>query len=101
MQVDTYDALVAAIEEHREPPIFVVGERMVQVRDLKLLCYVRPPPRQHGSGYNVSIRCEAQWVVGTPYRSEEAKTAFFTALADVLHAAALVDRAIEALRAVA
>lgn len=101
MTVDTYAALVAAIEARRETPVFVAGERRVQVRDLTLYCYVQAPPAQHGYGYNVSIRCEAQWVLATPYRTEEAKTAFFTALADVLHAAALVDQAIGPLRVAA
>lgn len=93
-RVTSYGELVEAIEAHREPPVYIVGDRHIQVRDLKLLCYVKPPPARHGFGCNVSIRCEAQWVMGTPYRSEEAKTAFFTALADVLHAVALVDSAI-------
>lgn len=97
-RVDTYDALVSAIEAGGPNPIYIAGERWVEIRGLELLCYVRPPKPQHGYGSNVEVRCGAQWVMGTPYRSEEAKTAFYTALADLLRTVAVVDKAVEVLR---
>ena len=101
MEVDTYDALVDAIEAKGAAPTFVVGERRIQVRGVELLCYALPPPRQHGFNYNVEIRCGAQWSLAAPYRTEAARTAFFTALADVLAVVALVEAATAPLRAAA